>query len=343
MKQILGVLAVSILLISACGGSDATNPAAFGDESNKDTAPANDMFTRAEAISRVAFNKTATNRAATLETGEPQSCASIDHTVWYQFTPKSDVNLKAKASASFATVVAVYSGSDMTALTEVGCAATGPTTELQFGALAGETYNIQIGSADGGEGTVSFGMSDANQAQLLLGDPGPLLPGWTEKVLLEETPVVTPAVGPIDVDLVTIDGAPQAANPKLYDITITAAGQPLPTITMNSRGLLTEPIHVELVQITKEATAAAVQLSYRFDPRRTSCELGVGGVCVVRVPVDPTDLDWTTQSGPSAELIIMAKLDVGDADINGVAPDVDVPSPLYIRIPLVGQVTAILP
>lgn len=345
MKRFIGVLVAAVLLLAACGGSDTTNPATFGEEGKKGRAasPANDSFSSAEAISRIAFNKSATTTGATLETGEPQLCADIDHTLWFRYTPRSDINLKATASAPFATALAVFSGTDLNALTEVGCAAAGTDTELQFGALAGETYNIQVGSADGNEGNISFGLSNANQAQLLLGDPGPLLPGWTERVLVEETPVVTPAVGPVDLDLVTIDGAVQAANPKLYDIDITAAGTALPTITMNNRGVLTQPMHVELVQLAKEKTEGAVKIFYRFDPDMTSCELALGGTCVVRLPVDPTDVQWTTDSGPPAELIILTKVNVGKADINGIAADVDVPNPLYIRIPLLGQVSAIVP
>ncbi|HEV3472665.1 MAG TPA: hypothetical protein VG408_05600, partial [Actinomycetota bacterium] len=327
----------------ACGGSDTTNPATFGDDRDKTRAPANDSFSAAEVISRVPFNKTASTTGATLESNEPRPCAEIDNTVWYRYTPQRDINVRARASATFGTAVAVYSGTDMTALTEVGCAAAGPETELQFGALAGETYNIQVGSADGSEGNIGFGLTNANQAQLLLGDPGPLLPGWTEKVLVEEIPVSTPAVGPVDARLIVIDGAPQPAKPKMYDINITAAGTPLPTITLNSQGFLTEPIHVELVQIAKESTTAAVKLFYRFDPDVTTCQLGVGGNCVVSLPLDPTDVWWTTENGPAAELIILAKIDVGKVDINGTAANVDVPNPLYVRIPLLGQVRAILP
>ena len=343
MKRLIALLVVAVFLLIACGGSDTTNPATFGDEKDETSAPANDSFRAAEVISRVAYNKTANITGATLEKNEPKPCADFDNTVWYRYTPSRDINLRARANANFATAIAVYSGTDMAALTEVGCASAGPETEMQFGALDGETYNIQVGSADGSAGNVSFGLTNANQAALLIGDPGPLLPGWTEKVLVDETTVTVPAVGPVDAPLIVIDGAPQAAKPKLYDINITAAGTPLPTLTVNSQGFLTEKVHVELVQIAKESTTAAVKLFYRFDPDVTTCQLGVGGNCVVSLPLDPTDVRRTTESGPAAELIILAKIDVGKVDINGTAADVDVPNPLYVRIPLLGQVRAILP
>jgi len=340
MKRLIGFLVTAMLVLAACGGSDTTNPATFGDEAQ---APANDKFLKAESISRVSFNKQATNVAATLEKAEPRPCGEIDNTVWFRYTPRSDINLKAKASATFDTTVAVYSGTSMTALTEVGCATTGTTTELGFAGIAGETYNIQVGSLGTAEGNISFSLDNANQAQLLIGDPGPLLPGWTEKVLVEEHTVTVPPIGPIDLDLLTIDGKPRAADPKMYEITITAAGQPIQTIAMNSRGFLTEPIHLELVQIAKEETRATVSLSYRFDPRQTSCELEIGGTCAVRLPVDPTNVNWTTTNGPQAELIVKADVVVGKTDINGASPDVQPPSPLWVRIPLLGQVSALIP
>jgi hypothetical protein len=344
MKKILGLFAVTVLLLSACGGSDTTNSAAYGDDNNKASrAPANDKFSTAESVSRVPFNKTATTTGATVESSEPRPCGDIDNTVWYRFIPSSDINVRAKATASFNTVIAAYSGTDMTALTEVGCGTTGTATEFQFGAMEGETYYIQVGSADGSEGSITFGLVNANQAQLLLGDPGPVLPGWTEKTLIENTAVTTPAVGPVDLDLVTIDGAPRATDKKWYDITLTAAGTPVQTIGLKTEGVLTQPIHLELVQITKEAAKVSLQLTYRFDPRKTDCRLELGGTCMVRLPIDPTDVNWTTERGPAAELILLAGVTVGNTDINGNAVDVGVPDPLYIRIPLIGQVTSIGP
>lgn len=347
-KKTLAIVTIALLVFAACGGAGDANPAAFGDEGNEDKreskaqrAPANDNFASAESVSRISFSKAASNSRATLESGEPRLCGEIDKTVWYRYTPTRDMNVTAQATAGFPTVVSVFSGTDMAALTEVGCAATGNETALTFGALEGQTYNIQIGSTGGSEGSIDVTMRNANQAQLLLGDPGPLLPGWIEKVLVEETTVETPPVGPVDLDLVTIDGAPRATDAKWYDIRITAAGAPVETISLRTEGLLTQPIHLELVQLAKESTKAAIKLFYRFDPEQVNCRLEIGGKCTISLPFNPTDVNWTTEEGPTAELIILAKVDVGKADINGTAADVDVPNPLFVRIPLLGQVRAI--
>ncbi len=80
MKRLIGVLATAVLLLVACGGSDTPNPAAFGDEredKRRAAAPANDKFSTAEVISRIAFNKTASTTGATLETNEPRPCGDI--------------------------------------------------------------------------------------------------------------------------------------------------------------------------------------------------------------------------------------------------------------------------
>ncbi len=54
-------------------------------------------------------------------------------------------------------------------------------------------------------------------------------------------------------------------------------------------------------------------------------------------------MKWTTESGPVAELILKVDTAIGNIDVNGVSPDVDIPSPLWVRIPLVGQVSALIP
>lgn len=345
-KTMFAVLMIVLLVFGACGGSDGVTPATFGDEEERKgnraaQAPANDNFDSADGVSKVKYNKAASNMRATLEEGEPRLCGEIDNTVWYRYTPSRDMNVTAQATAEFPTVVSAFAGTDLTALTEVGCAATGNDTSLTFAALEGETYNIQVGSAGNAEGKIDVTMENANQAQLLLGDPGPLLPGWTEKVLIEETEIATPAVGPIDLDLVTIDGAPRATDANWYDIKITAAGAPVETISLRTEGLLTQPVHLELVQLAKEETKAAIKLFYRFDPDEVNCRLQLGGNCVISLPFNPVNVQWTTEDGPSAELIVLAKVDVGKVDVNGIAPDVEVPNPLYIRIPLLGQVRAI--
>lgn len=60
---------------------------------------------------------------ATTEGGEPESpCGLVRKTVWYQYTPPTDVVLKADTRGSdYDTMLAVWTGSGLNALTHVGC------------------------------------------------------------------------------------------------------------------------------------------------------------------------------------------------------------------------------
>jgi hypothetical protein len=107
--------------------------------------PANDDFANATQISSLPFSDTADRTGAGLENGEPTfpSCGSISHTIWHAFTPTKDETLYAHGSASGVnSVIAVYTGSSLAGLTEVGCR----FERDVFRATAGTTYWIQVGS-----------------------------------------------------------------------------------------------------------------------------------------------------------------------------------------------------
>ncbi len=111
-------------------------------------APPNDNFASAEPVAALPFNVGADSSGATLETGEPMpSCGqdTFGKSVWYTFTPANSGSYTVSAlSASFSAMIAVYTGSSLSALTEVGCSNPG-TFMLTFQAIAGTTYSIQVG------------------------------------------------------------------------------------------------------------------------------------------------------------------------------------------------------
>lgn len=91
-------------------------------------APANDDF---EAAAPAMVGQTeGTNLAATTQTGEPEASCLVDPgwvtgaSVWYGFTAPSDATMSFGTSASpspFDSVVTVYTGNSLGALTEVAC------------------------------------------------------------------------------------------------------------------------------------------------------------------------------------------------------------------------------
>jgi hypothetical protein len=337
MTRKLIVLA-GLALIVAAGCSSSSGPADFEATA---TTPANDAFTSSAAISDVPDQQSTDTTGATLESGEPRPCGKIMGTVWYHFTPKQATNLLVRAQASFNDVVAVYRGGDLTHLTEVGCATAAKGSTIAFTALPNETYQIQIGGVSGQTGTATVRVDFAQQNAILLGNPGPLPSGWVEKEIVPAADVTVPVVGPNHVPLVTIDASQRATDPDFYDVNINAAGTPLPSLGINTGGALKTTIHEDLIEIGVAGVQATVRLFYRYDPNQAKCELEVGGSCSVQLPVSAASAPWTTTAGPAAEAILQVTLQNPAVDLNGSSPDVNVERTTFVRIPLLGQVTAI--
>jgi hypothetical protein len=118
--------------------------------------PPNDAFAARRTIPSVPFQDQQSTVEATTEAGEPESpCGSIGKTVWYQYTPPSDVVLKADTRGSdYDTMLAVWTGPSPSALAHVGCSDDANELESRVLVLAeaGTTYLFQVGGfeADGG-------------------------------------------------------------------------------------------------------------------------------------------------------------------------------------------------
>ncbi len=116
------------------------------------TLPANDAFASATTITTLPTQLTATTSAATRETGESSStsCGSLDRTVWYRYPATSTGNITVSTIGSnFDTVLSVYTGSSVSALTSILCNDQIDKTDqsrLTFQAVSGTTYYIQVGS-----------------------------------------------------------------------------------------------------------------------------------------------------------------------------------------------------
>ena len=138
-----------------------------------------DVFAGAVAIGALPFTQTGTTASATEEAGEPApTCAPIGKTVWYRFTPGSSttVNVSTQGSA-FDTVLAVWRGTSIGALTQVGCdddgvATGGASRILNLALTAGQTYYVQLGgyrSANTTEsGAYSFSLQSSTIARRIV-------------------------------------------------------------------------------------------------------------------------------------------------------------------------------
>ena len=117
--------------------------------------PANDDFSAAAPITSVPSTTDFDTNASTFEGSEPvPTCVSPSPspgTVWFAFTaPQTQTLSMSVINNNFSAFLAVYSGSTLGNLTEIGCRS---FDRLSFGAVAGQTYYIQVGGSFGGYGT----------------------------------------------------------------------------------------------------------------------------------------------------------------------------------------------
>jgi hypothetical protein len=120
--------------------------------------PANDDFANAIVVGALPYSNSQTTVDATLEFDEQQPCG-VGSTVWYSFTPTTSGIFEVDTLGSnFDTIVAVYTGNAVNALTLVGCdddgGSLGGASKLSFFASAGSTYHIQAGGFVGHQGNL---------------------------------------------------------------------------------------------------------------------------------------------------------------------------------------------
>lgn len=118
--------------------------------------PANDNFVNAVPISGTAGTVSGINNLATVETGEPTFIVPNDNpygvnigaTTWYVWTaPASGTVTFDTIGSSFDTVLAVYTGANVSSLTMIGANDDGvvpPQSQFSFFATRGAIYYIQV-------------------------------------------------------------------------------------------------------------------------------------------------------------------------------------------------------
>ena len=111
--------------------------------------PANDDFTDADVIVGSSASIVASNTAATAESGEPDHAANTAAaSVWWSWTaPASGSASMDTDGSSFDTVLGVYTGATVSALTEIDSNDDGsnpPQSSVDIVAVAGVTYFIAV-------------------------------------------------------------------------------------------------------------------------------------------------------------------------------------------------------
>ena len=124
-------------------------------------APANDNFVNGTVVSSNTIVWNGTNVGATKQAGEPSIAGNGGGaSVWLTWTATktSTVSLNTHGS-SFDTILGVFTGSSVSALTTVASNDDDPaggtlTSALTFNAVAGTTYHIAIDGYNGATGSI---------------------------------------------------------------------------------------------------------------------------------------------------------------------------------------------
>lgn len=111
--------------------------------------PPNDFFTNAQVLSGVSGTVMGYNIGASKEAGEPAHDAIVGgHSVWYRWTaPGNGLEVFDTIGSDFDTVVAVYTGTSVGALTPVVAdndSGGNKTSRASFNAISGTTYRIAV-------------------------------------------------------------------------------------------------------------------------------------------------------------------------------------------------------
>lgn len=118
-----------------------------------------DNFASRETIVALPFSTSVDTSSATEEDGEPNPTCAFDSskTVWYQYTPGSDMTLAAHTTgSSFETVVGVWTGTSLGGLSPVACRNSSSTSRSVFAASSGVTYLFQVGGFGANSGNLQF-------------------------------------------------------------------------------------------------------------------------------------------------------------------------------------------
>ena len=125
--------------------------------------PPNDAFANAIALSGTNFTVTGSNVGATKEPGEPDPAGNPGgRSVWWAWTaPVSGTMTLDTRGSSYDTLLAVYKGNSVTALTPLvsNDDYTNLTSRVVFGARAGRTYRIAVDGYNGASGAIQLNLA----------------------------------------------------------------------------------------------------------------------------------------------------------------------------------------
>ena len=167
VARLATALAAGSHTITAAYGGDAANspstsPPLTQQVTASSTAPANDLFENRTALSGTSVTATGTNVKATRQAGEPRHAGNAGgRSVWWTWTaPASGTVTIDTLGSKFDTLLAVYTGTTVSALTPVASNDDAPnagvTSKVSFAATAGRAYQIAVDGYGGASGSIAL-------------------------------------------------------------------------------------------------------------------------------------------------------------------------------------------
>jgi len=125
--------------------------------------PANDLWSNAIAIANIGTDLLGTNTHTTAEPNEPLHAENgAGRSVWWSWQASINGIITATTAGSgFDTVLAIYTGTNVSALSQVGAnddaGSTNRSSQVSFSAVAGTKYYIAVDSAVSADGSAESG------------------------------------------------------------------------------------------------------------------------------------------------------------------------------------------
>ena len=141
--------------------------------------PGNDNFSNASSISGSSGSTSGSNLNATRETGEPSHAGqSSSLSVWWRWTaPGNGTAVFDTNGSSFDTVLAVYTGSSVSALSSIASNDDWDDTacsRCEFSVTSGTTYRIAVGGYSSNTGSIALNWSFSSSST------APTAPSWVD-------------------------------------------------------------------------------------------------------------------------------------------------------------------
>src|SRR6266487_4234504 len=135
----------------------------LGTAAHADTVP-NDSFANATVITSLPFSTTEDTSQATWDASDPSSFCSSNGSVWFSYTPSSNMTLSADVSGSdYGAKVSAWTGTQGS-LNLVDCNEYNGTQQINISATGGTTYYFMVafccGSGGNGGGNLQFSVSE---------------------------------------------------------------------------------------------------------------------------------------------------------------------------------------